>query len=136
MEDCIFCKIVSGEIPATKLYENEKVLSFLDIYPAAKGHALVIPKKHCKTLIDVPHEDLKEVALVVQKIGAAIMKALDCEGFNVIQSNHESAGQVIPHVHFHIVPRNPSDGLEMKWGKKEQDRKELEEYAKKITGHL
>ena len=109
MEDCIFCKIVAGEIPSTKLYENDEVLSFLDIAPAAKGHALVITKKHYATLLDVPHEELSELINTIQKIGAAVMIAMKAEGFNVIQSNNKVAGQIIPHVHFHIIPRKEGE---------------------------
>lgn len=130
MDDCIFCKIVSGKIPATKLFEDETVLGFLDIMPAAKGHALVIPKKHYRTLLDMPHEELKNVAEAVQKIAAATMVSLPgVEGFNVLQSNHEVAGQVIPHVHFHIIPRQKGDKVSFGWeyGKAEVD--ELKKYA-------
>lgn len=136
MDDCIFCKIVKGEIPSTKLFENEKVLSFLDIIPVAKGHALVIPKAHHKTLIDLPHEDLKEISLVLQKIGAAVMKATNADGFNILQSNGKAAGQEIPHVHFHIIPRFDNDNLSFKMGRGKSEKEELEEYQKKIKGHL
>lgn len=130
MNKCIFCKIVKGEIPNTTLFENENVLSFLDIMPAAKGHAIVIPKKHYQTLLDLPHEELKALAEAVQKVSAATMVALPgVDGFNVLQSNHKVAGQVIPHVHFHIIPRAKDDKLSFAWehGKAEMD--ELKRYA-------
>lgn len=134
MDDCIFCKIVKGEIPSTKIYEDEHVLSFLDIMPAAQGHALVIPKKHGKTLLDVSSPmELEYVIKAVQKVGAAVVKATDAEGFNVLQSNHEVAGQVIPHLHFHIIPRKKDDNLNFGWkpGKSEQEElKKLSEIIK------
>ena len=132
MGECIFCKIAAGEIPSTKLYENEKVLSFLDINPAAKGHALVIPKKHYHTLLDMPHEELKEVMEVVQKVAAAIMSTMQAEGFNVIQSNKEAAGQVIPHAHFHIIPRSKGDRLNFQWEQGKAEQEELKKYAEMV----
>ena len=136
MDDCIFCKIVKGEIPSTKLFENEKVLSFLDIMPVAKGHALVIPKAHHRTLLDMSHEDLKEVALALQKVGAAVMKATKADGFNILQSNEKSAGQEIFHVHFHIIPRFEGDDLSFRMGRGKSEKEELEEYQKMIKKHI
>ncbi len=136
MNDCIFCKIVKGEIPCTKLFENEKVLSFLDIMPVAKGHALVIPKAHYRTLLDMNHEDLKEVSLALQKVGAAVMKATKADGFNILQSNERAAGQEIFHVHFHIIPRFENDDISFKLGKIKSEKEELEEYQKMIKKHI
>ena len=133
MEECVFCKIVGGEIPSTKVFENENVLSFLDIQPAAKGHALVIPKKHYATLLDMPHEELRAVVEAVQKVAAATMVALPgVEGFNVLQSNHEVAGQVIPHVHFHVIPRAKGDKLSFAWEQGKAEMEELKKYAELV----
>jgi len=130
LDECIFCKIVSGKIPATKLYEDDLVLSFLDIMPAAKGHALVVPKRHYATLLDMPHDELRQVAEAVQKIAAATMVALPgVEGFNVLQSNNEAAGQVIPHVHFHIIPRHREDKINFAWEHGKAEAEELKRYA-------
>ena len=132
-EQCIFCKIVKGDIPCTKLYEDRQVLSFLDIMPAAKGHALVIPKNHYATLLDMPHEELKLVAEVMQKVAAATMVALPgVEGFNVLQSNNEAAGQVVPHVHFHIIPRQKEDRLNFEWEQEKAEMEELKKYAELV----
>ncbi len=136
-EQCIFCKIVRGEIPNTTLYEDESVLSFLDIAPAAKGHAIVIPKKHYQTLLDLPHEELKGVMEAVQKIAAATMVALPgVQGFNVVQSNNEAAGQVIPHVHFHIIPRQKEDRLNIAWEPGKSEAEELKKYAELVKGKM
>ncbi len=137
MDECIFCKIVRGEIPSTNLFESGNVLSFLDVMPASKGHALVIPKKHYSTLLDMPHEELKEAMEAVQKVAAAVMSSVEAaEGFNVIQSNREVAGQVIPHVHFHIIPRSRGDNLNFAWEHGKAEQKELEKYAELVKGKL
>lgn len=135
-EDCIFCKIAKGEIPSTKLYEDAAVLSFLDIMPAAKGHALVIPKKHYHTLLDIPHEELREIMAVVQKVAAAIMATCGATGFNVIQSNQKVAGQVIAHLHFHIIPRKEGDRLHFEWEQGKAEIEELKKYAELVKSNL
>jgi len=137
MSDCIFCKIASEEIPSTKLYEDGSVLAFLDIKPAAKGHALVIPKKHYHTLLDISHEELRELMAVVQKVAAAVVSTVPgVQGFNVIQSNNEAAGQVIPHLHFHIIPRSKGDKLDFAWEQGEAEKEELEKYAAIVKGKI
>ncbi len=133
MNDCIFCKIVKGEIPNITLFENEHVLSFLDIMPAAKGHALIIPKKHYATLLDMPHDELKEVIEIVQKIAVVTMAALpEFDGFNVLQSNNEVAGQVVPHVHFHVIPRQKDDKLDFAWDQGKAEMEELKKWAELV----
>ncbi len=109
--DCIFCKIVAGEIPSEKIYEDEVVLAFLDIQPATRGHALVIPKAHHENLVATPLPLLEALIAAVQKIAAAAVRATGAEGFNVLQSNNRCAGQEVPHVHFHVVPRKSGDGI-------------------------
>lgn len=136
MEDCVFCKIVLGKIPCVKLFENESVLAFLDIMPASKGHLLVIPKKHHVTLLDSSHEELNEIMKVVQKVSAAAVKATKADGFNVLQSNHAVAGQVIPHLHFHVIPRHGNDGLHFQLGREKAEEKELIEWQKLIKEKL
>ncbi len=109
--DCIFCKIVAGEIPSHKVYEDDDVLAFLDIAPTIQGHTLVIPKRHCPTLTETPPEILRKVAAVIPRVLAAVIEATDADGSNVLQSNGSCAGQVIWHVHFHLVPRHEGDPL-------------------------
>lgn len=111
MSECIFCKIVNGEIPCAKVYEDDKILAFLDIAPISKGHTLVIPKKHHNNLFEVP-EDLGEDFLkALKKVGKAIMEATGATGINVVMNNFASAGQVVPHAHWHLVPRIEGDRL-------------------------
>src|SRR3989344_8030480 len=113
MENCIFCKIISEEIPSKKLFENKYAYAFLDAFPAAKGHSLVISKKHYETLLEIPEKEMKEISIAIQKVSKAAKKASQAEGFNIIQNNGEAAGQSIKHVHFHIVPRFKNDGLKL-----------------------
>ena len=114
MEDCIFCKIVRGEIPSAKVLENEKVLAFLDINPVSKGHTLVIPKAHYSTYPEMPVDVLAALGEALQKIGTAVKSQLDFAGFNILLNNGRAAGQLIDHSHFHLVPRNVEDGV-MEW---------------------
>ena len=109
--DCIFCKIVSGEIPSYKIYEDENVLAFLDIAGDVDGHTLVIPKNHCKNILDASAETLQNVILAVQKISNHYID-LGYDGVNVFCANNEEAQQSVFHLHFHIVPRKKSDNLD------------------------
>ncbi len=115
MSDCIFCRIVRGEIPSTRLLETDDVLAFLDIGPLVKGHTLVIPKAHFDPLTAVPAPLLGRLMEAVQRVAAAQVKGLGADGFNVHQSNGACAGQVVPHVHFHVVPRFAGDGYRWNW---------------------
>jgi len=135
MEDCIFCKIASGEIPATKIYENDVALSFLDLHPVSPGHTLIIPKKHYENLLTVPENDLKDIMSAVQKTAKAVMKGMQVEGFNLAQNNGAVSGQAIFHLHFHIIPRKEDDGLEH-WPHKDYSDGEEKEISEKIKSNL
>ncbi len=133
MTDCLFCKISAKEIPASIVYEDGKVLAFLDINPVAKGHALVIPKQHYETLEKVPDSTLAELAKVVKKVSCAVLKATKAKDFNIVQSNGPAAGQVVGHVHFHVIPRRKMDGLSIgKFPGKPYEEGEVKEYMKRI----
>ncbi len=134
-ENCIFCKIIEGNIPSSKVYEDDKVLAFLDIGPVNKGHTLVIPKLHCETLFDVPDELLQYLITKVKKIANAVMKAADAGGLNIGVSNYPTAGQVVPHAHFHLMPRHAGDGLRH-WPQGRYAEGEMEEFRKKIIDEL
>ena len=114
MENCIFCKIVRGEIPSAKVLENDKVLAFLDINPVSKGHTLVIPKIHYSTYPEMPLDILAALGEALQKIGSAVKSQLDFAGFNILLNNDRAAGQLIDHSHVHLIPRNVGDGV-MDW---------------------
>jgi len=133
--DCIFCKIVEGKIPCTKIYENENVLAFLDIAPINYGHTLIIPKKHYKNLEEIPGKELFEVIKVVKRIGAAVKMGLGAPGYNIGLNNDPVAGQVVPHLHFHVMPRNENDNFQLWQGGKYGDG-EAEEAAKKIISKI
>ncbi len=109
MEDCIFCKISRGEIPADKIYEDEKFVAFPDIKPVGEGHTLVIPKKHFKTLMDLDEDTSCEYFKILQKVGKILMEKYNADGFNVVLNNGKAAGQIVNHVHFHLLPRKGGD---------------------------
>lgn len=110
-DDCIFCRIVAGDLPTVRLYEDEDVLSFLDIRPLRPGHALVVPKAHCVDLRDCPPELGTALLASVQRVAAAVCEATGTAGFNLFNANGQVAGQEVFHLHLHILPRLPGDGF-------------------------
>ena len=133
--DCIFCKIVKGEIPCSKVFENEKFFAFLDIGPVNKGHTLVIPKKHYKNLFDMPEEELKGYMEAIQKVSKAIIKGVNAEGISINMSNEEAAGQVVMHTHVHLIPRFKDDGLKL-WPQGKYAEGEMQAVRDKIVNYL
>lgn len=121
--ECIFCKIVRGEIPCANVYETDQVLAFLDIAPVQPGHALVIPKAHHPTLFDIPQGLSQELVEATQKVGQAMMRVTCATGLNLMMNNFTSAGQLVPHAHFHLIPRFEEDGL-MLWPQSPYDDNE------------
>ncbi len=115
MSECPFCKMIRGEKPFKRIYENERVLVFLNEKPINPGHSLVIPKTHYETLLDIPPEELMECIGITQKFARIIIEALDASGLNLIQNNNDSAGQSVDHLHFHLIPRHEQDGFVTKW---------------------
>jgi histidine triad (HIT) family protein len=130
-DNCIFCKIIKGEIPSSKVYEDEKIIAFLDIGPINKGHTLVIPKEHYETLLEVPDSIIFDIALATKKIGEKIKKKLGVKGFNIMQSNGKAAGQLVPHYHVHVIPRFDNDGLEH-WPGQKYEEGEMDKYKEKL----
>lgn len=135
MDNCIFCKIAAGEIPSYKIYEDDEVLAFLDIAPVNPGHVLVIPKKHFRNLEDINEEELCKLMIVIKKIGQAIKDGLGVEGYNVIENNDPVAGQIINHLHFHIIPRRTDDGLGL-WPQGKYANGEAEKIMNKVKNNL
>jgi histidine triad (HIT) family protein len=111
--NCVFCKIIRGELPCVKLYEDDKVIVFLDIAPISKGHALVVPKEHHVSITSLTEPYREAMMRAAPEIGAALMRATDSDGFNFLLSNGQCAGQVVPHVHLHVIPRKPDDAFSM-----------------------
>jgi len=132
MENCIFCKIIKGELPCYKIYEDATVIVFLDINPWTKGHCLVVPKKHFQDIFDVDEQVLKNLILVVKKISFLVKEKLGAKGVNVLQNNRKIAGQLVPHIHFQIIPRYDDKGLTMSHQSSYQG-KDLEIVAKLLT---
>ncbi|MCI5511344.1 MAG: HIT family protein [Oliverpabstia sp.] len=115
MENCIFCKIAAGEIPSATLYEDEDFRVILDLGPASKGHALILPKQHYANLYELPDELAEKVIRLAKKMVIAMTKALQCDGFNVVQNNGEAAGQTVFHFHMHLIPRYKDDHAGVTW---------------------
>ena len=109
MENCIFCKIASGEIPSATLYEDDDFRVILDLGPATKGHSLILPKKHAANIAEMPDELLGRAMSVAKKVAVAMKEGLSCDGVNVVQNNGEAAGQTVFHFHMHLIPRYEGD---------------------------
>ena len=135
MNDCLFCKIVAGKIPANKVYEDENVLAFLDIAPNNPGHTLAIPKKHYETYLDTPDETLGDLSVKIKKIATGVKKATGAEGMNIFVNAHKAAGQIVPHLHVHIIPRYFSDNFKH-WASKKYAEDEAEKIAEKIKEEI
>ncbi len=133
--DCIFCKIVANEIPSSKIYEDEDVVAFLDLHPSSKGHALVVPRIHTEDFLSTPDQELSKVIVKVKKIADGIVKATGAAGFNLNVNTKPAAGQVIFHLHFHIIPRYQNDGLKL-FPQHESEPKTREELALYIRTFL
>jgi histidine triad (HIT) family protein len=133
MPDCIFCKIVNKEIPSVQVYEDEDIIAFLDINPANKGHTLVAPKKHYDDIFSVDEELLEKMIAVVKTLAERIKKTMNCEGLNVVQNNGRCAGQLVNHIHFHIIPRFPGDKVLITYQRQHLTEEELKEVQQKLT---
>ncbi|MBO6108770.1 MAG: HIT family protein [Eubacterium sp.] len=136
MEDnCIFCKIIKGDIPSTAVYEDDDVKAILDVNPAAEGHVIVIPKEHAENVFSISDEALMKTICVAKRVAAALKKAYNCDGVNIIQNNGEAAGQTVFHLHIHVIPRYEGDTVNVGW--KPGDKPEnMEEIAAKIKADI
>jgi histidine triad (HIT) family protein len=135
--DCIFCKIVAGEIPAVKVLDEEQVLGFMDINPASRGHMLVIPKKHAENIFEISEADLSAVMGAVKRCAGALKQVVEAEGITVLQLNGKASDQLVPHIHVHIMPRWENDGMSVsRWEMGKGDVEELQQIARKIQEYL
>lgn len=132
-DNCIFCRIIAGEIPSYTLYEDEKFKVILDVGPATRGHALILPKDHYANLYELPEETAAEVIKLAKKMMARMTDKLKCDGFNIVQNNGEAAGQTVNHFHMHLIPRYKNDGEILKYIAGEPDTEELEQIKNIIT---
>ena len=133
--ECIFCRIIAGAVPADKVYEDGDVVAFMDINPVAKGHTLVVPKAHSDPITETPDAVLAKVIAVVRKVARAHFQALKAEGVSVAQANGRAAGQEVPHLHFHVIPRVEGSGRQWTPGKYDSPA-EMNQYATRIRDVL
>lgn len=124
VSDCLFCKIVKGEIPARKIYEDEHSFAFLDINPVNPGHTLLLPKEHSRNILEISDETFSKIAPVLKKLSVAVKKGVRADGINIHINNEAPAGQAIFHTHFHIIPRFSNDGIRMWHGKSYKEGEE------------
>jgi histidine triad (HIT) family protein len=134
--ECVFCKIVAGELPAFKLYEDPLTLSFMDINPLNGGHALAITKGHYKNLFETPDTDLAAVMATARKVATAVERELTPAGINIVQANGPAAGQSVFHFHVHVLPRRIDDNAKINWGLKPGDMDKIEALAEKIRAGI
>jgi histidine triad (HIT) family protein len=133
---CVFCKIVAGQLPSFKLLEDDTTIAFMDINPVNPGHALAVAKGHWPTVDVIPADVLAAVARTAQKIAKASMTALQPAGVNLVQANGPAAGQSVPHLHIHIMPRRLNDDVSLNWKPKPGDRAEIEAICRKLKAAL
>jgi histidine triad (HIT) family protein len=134
--DCIFCKIIAGEIPCHKIAETEHALAFLDIMPIAHGHLLVIPKQHIEFVYDADPAVMADVMALATRIAGAVNRSIDCEGMNLLLNAGRVAGQIVPHAHMHIIPRRSDDGIHWPWPQGTLTDDTAQELVASITGNL
>jgi histidine triad (HIT) family protein len=134
MKDCVFCKIVTGDIPCHKIYEDKDTFAFLDVHPVNKGHTLVIPKKHVKDIFEASPSILKALSVANQKIARAL--GMSADGVNVFMNNKEAAGQIVFHLHYHVFPRWKDDGINPKLPHQSYSDTEMKRIAENIRKSL
>lgn len=133
--DCLFCRIVAGTIPSTKLYEDEQVICFLDIRPNNPGHTLIVPKQHSRNIFDMAEEDVRAVFAVAKKLAGAVQRGVEADGINITMNNEPAAGQIIYHSHVHVIPRFENDGFKH-WPGKPYEEGQAGEVQKRILSAL
>jgi histidine triad (HIT) family protein len=136
MSACIFCKIIAGEIPAAKIYEDDLVLAFLDIGPINFGHTLVIPKEHHESSATIPEETAGRMFRVGSRIGIALKRKFEYEAFNLHLADGTAAGQVVMHAHLHVVPRGVEDGFRWNWRQLSYKEGEIKEFAEELSARV
>ena len=133
MDDCIFCKLANGEFPTNSIYEDDKFNVILDLAPATKGHALILPKEHYANLYEIPEDLLAEAVKLAKKLAIHMTDVLKCDGFNLVQNNGECAGQTVFHFHLHLIPRYTDDGQQLLWDPKNPSKEELKEICELLA---
>ena len=126
-DDCIFCKLANGVIPTNTIYEDDSFRVILDLGPATKGHALILPKNHYANIYEIPEDVAGDVMKLAKKMATHMTKKLNCDGFNLVQNNGEAAGQTVFHFHYHLIPRYKDDNQHILWEPTSPSAEELEE---------
>ncbi len=134
--DCIFCKIIAGEIPSFKIYEDSETFAFMDINPANEGHALVIPREHARDVYSVSDTAIAATVKTAKRIAAAVDKTLNPEGLNLLQCNGPAAAQSVMHFHMHVLPRRDGDDLKLNWGLEAGDMDAIDRLAERLRNNL
>jgi histidine triad (HIT) family protein len=135
-KNCIFCKIVAGDIPCVRILEDEHALAFMDIGPLAEGHVLLVPRKHWKTIDEMAPEEAAALLKHLPPLVKAVQVATGCQGVNLLQNNGKAAHQEVPHVHFHIIPRNEGDAFHFNWPARKYESGRMEALQKRIREAL
>ena len=135
-DDCIFCKIAAGEIPSRKIYEDSDLIAIMDLNPTSKGHSLIIPKEHCTNIYDIDEDIAAKVMKTAKKLATKMTVALNCDGFNLLQNNGETAGQTMFHFHMHLIPRYKGDQVGITWHPGELSDADKEEILLKVKEQL
>jgi histidine triad (HIT) family protein len=133
-DDCIFCKIVAGELPSEIVQEDEHTIAFMDISPWTRGHALVIPRRHSRNLYDIEDDDLAQVASAAKRLAQRMRDVLDCDGVNLLNSSEPSAWQTVFHTHVHVIPRYDDDPLRLPGQPSQPGEGELAQVAQELRG--
>ena len=132
-DDCIFCKLANGVIPTNSIYEDDDFNVILDMGPATKGHALILPKEHYANLYEIPEETAGKVMILAKRLAIKMTERLGADGFNLVQNNNECAGQTVFHFHFHLIPRYENDGQHILWNPTKPSAEELAEVKDILT---
>ena len=135
-QKCIFCSIVSGEIPSATIYENSEFKVILDAFPSGKGHTLILPKEHIENIYDIDGETAGKLFAFATVVARALRKVLNCDGMNLIQNNGEVAGQTVFHFHMHLIPRFKGDGLKFNWPTQKFTSEEMQHLAEEIGRNI
>jgi len=135
MDDCIFCRIIAGDLPSTRIHEDDRAIVIMDINPATPGHALVIPRAHARDISDISEDDLGHCAVVAKQIAARAMSGLDAQGVTIMQSNGAAAWQTVFHYHVHVIPRYDDDPLVLPWNPRSAAAGDIIEISKAYFQH-
>ncbi|MBI4596663.1 MAG: HIT family protein [Candidatus Tectomicrobia bacterium] len=134
--DCLFCKIIQGELPCERIYEDKDILAFLDLYPINEGHVLIVTKEHFQGLLELPADKLSKLAIVMQRVASAVKEAYGLRGFNILLNDGRIGGQAIPHIHFHVIPRFYGDGVRVPSGHRPYIEGKIQQVREKIVEKL